>query len=439
MYKRDVQRTAWSWRRTLALAGAAVVLGPGIARFGAQTPDAAWPQWRGPARDGAASRFEAPAEWPEALLRRWTVPVGIGYATPLLVGDRLFVFARQDGEEVVLGLDAATGDTRWRAAYAAPVTLNARSGSYRHGEGPKSTPTWADGRLFTLGMGGVISEFDAHPGRGLCKPPPPRAPPLSGTATAPGVAGDPGSVPAGAHDDGALTAFDVRTGAVRWRWDGDGPAYGSPVLATFDGVRQVVGVSQRFVVGVDAASGALLWSRPFLPPNTTSSQTPILVGRTVLMSGQSMGVTAFAPVRRGGAWDTETLWVNEDVSMYMSNGVVADGVLYGLSHRNSGQWFAVDAATGRTLWATRGREATNAAIVRAAPWILELKDDGELLGGRPGRTGHDPVRRYQVAESATWAQPVVDGRRIFIKDDRHLTLWTLTLHRNADHRHLSCP
>ncbi|MGE0393680.1 MAG: PQQ-binding-like beta-propeller repeat protein [Vicinamibacterales bacterium] len=387
--------------------------------------DAPWPQWRGPGRDGIARTFTPPATWPDRLVRGWSVPVGIGYATPLLVDGRLFVFTRQQGAEVMLALDAGTGATVWRTAYPAPVTLNQRSGSFRHGEGPKSTPTWADGRIFAMGMGGIVSAFDAATGRLLWQQAPPPVLPLYGTATSPLVDGDLVIVHTGGHNQGALVAFDVRTGTERWRWAGDGPAYGSPVLATFDGVKQIVGVSQQFVIGVEAETGLLLWKRPFLPPNTTSSQTPIVVGRTVLISGQSMGVTAFAPGRRGGQWDTETLWVNEDVSMYMSNGVVLDGALHGLSHKNSGQWFAVDTTTGKTLWMSRGREAANAAIVAAGAFLVQLKDDGELLFTPPSRQGHAPAHRYQVADSQTWAQPVLDGRRIFIKDEDHLTLWTL--------------
>ena len=385
--------------------------------------DPAWPQWRGPKRDGVAGNFTTPARWPAALTRHWSVPVGLGYATPLLVGDRLYVFARQEGQEVLLAVDATDGRTVWRTGYPAPVTLNTRSGSFRHGEGPKSTPTFADGRIFSMGMGGIVSAFDAATGSLLWQKTAPPVLPLYGTATSPLVDGDRVIVHRGGHDQGALVALDVRTGAERWRWDGDGPAYGSPVLATFDGVRQVVGMSQQFIVGVEAASGQLLWKRPFLPPNTTSSQTPILLGRTVLVSGQSMGVTAFAPVRRGAQWDTETLWENTEASMYMSNGVVVEGVLYGLSHKNSGQWFAIDATTGQTLWMTRGRDAGNAAVVSAGRMLVQLKDDGELLVTPPSREGFAPAHRYQVAASATWAQPVLDGTRVFIKDESNLTLW----------------
>ena len=59
-----------------------------------------WPQWRGPARDGVAA-FDVPASWPDALQRQWSIDVGLGYATPVVVGDRLYMFTRQGGDEVM--------------------------------------------------------------------------------------------------------------------------------------------------------------------------------------------------------------------------------------------------------------------------------------------------------------------------------------------------
>ena len=95
-------------RTLLTMLAAVAVLGP-VSAFAQD-----WPQWRGPGRDGAATGFRVPAEWPEALTQRWSVEVGLGYATPLVVGERLFVFARQGEEEVMSELDPADGASRWR-------------------------------------------------------------------------------------------------------------------------------------------------------------------------------------------------------------------------------------------------------------------------------------------------------------------------------------
>src|ERR1043166_8724362 len=76
-----------------------------------------WPQWRGPNRDGKITGFEAPATWPKELTKKWTVTIGDGVATPALVGDKLYTFSRQGGDEIIRCLDAATGDERWKDKY----------------------------------------------------------------------------------------------------------------------------------------------------------------------------------------------------------------------------------------------------------------------------------------------------------------------------------
>ena len=101
-----------------------------VAALAAQGPDPAspdWPQWRGPFRNAIAAGFVVPSRWPEQLTRRWSTDVGLGYATPLLVGNRLYVFARQADDEVMMALDVATGALVWRTAYPAPFTMNGSS------------------------------------------------------------------------------------------------------------------------------------------------------------------------------------------------------------------------------------------------------------------------------------------------------------------------
>ena len=113
---------------------------------------------------------------------------------------------------------------------------------------------------------------------------------------------------------GALTAFDAATGNVRWSWDGDGPGYGSPMIAELGGTRQLVTITQGKVVGVDLASGALLWERPFVSANFTNGMTPVVHGQSVIVSGNGGPTAAFAVARRNNQWTTETLWENATAS-----------------------------------------------------------------------------------------------------------------------------
>ena len=382
-----------------------------------------WPQWRGPERDGAAAGFQAPATWPETLTRAWRVDVGTGYATPILVDGNLWLFARWGEEEVLYSIDPESGEVRWRSGY--PASFEMISATQRHGPGPKSTPAYADGRLFVHGMTGSVTAFDAASGEQLWHVPGSPVIPLYHTSASPLVHEGLVMVHVGGHDDGALTAFDVETGDVRWSWDGDGPAYGSPMLFELDEVEQVVTFTQEHFIGVDAADGSLLWSRPFTTASTTTSQTPVLHGDLVIQNGRGNGVTAFRVGRGENGWTTDDVWSTDEYSLHMANPVVRDGVMFGLSHRNSGQYFALDLDSGESLWESSPRQAENAALVRAENLVISLEDDAELVVFEASRAGLREIRRYEVADSETWAQPTVSGNRIYVKDVSRLYRWDL--------------
>jgi outer membrane protein assembly factor BamB len=182
-------------------------------------------------------------------------------------------------------------------------------------------------------------------------------------------------------------------------------------------------VTQKQVIGVSPSDGALLWEYPF--PGGSGGPTPVVHGGTIIVSGLNAGVMAFRPARRDGRWVAEPVWETKDVSMYTSTPVVVSDTLFGLSHRSSGQLFALDVSSGKVLWLGQPREAANTAIVEANDLLFFLNDDAELIVAKSSRTGFEPVRRYTVADGATWAQPAVSGNRLFIKDASSLTLWTL--------------
>ncbi len=382
-----------------------------------------WPQWRGANRDGAAS-FAVPSSWPDKLTLKWKVEVGTGYAAPITAGDRVYAFSRQAEDEVMRALDAATGKVVWETKYNATYKPNPAA-TRTHGTGPKSTPTWADGRLFTLGMSGIVTAFDAATGKQLWQKPRPDVEPLYHTAMSPLVDRGLVIVHVGGHGNGALTAFDARTGEVKWSWNGDGPAYGSPIAVELGGTRQVITMTQDNLVSVSAATGELLWKRPYSVRATRNSVTPIVHNQTVIVSGLGMPITGFRVFNKAGQWTSEDVWVNNDATMDMSTGVVVGNGLYGFSPRNSGQFFAIDANTGQTLWLSEPRQAENAAVVRAGELWFALDTLAELKVIRANPKQLEILKRYPMAESATWAQPVLSGQRVFIKDVSSISLWAL--------------
>jgi hypothetical protein len=108
----------------------------------------------------------------------------------------------------------------------------------------------------------------------------------------------------------------------------------------------------------------------------------------------------------------------------MSNPVLVGDTLFGLSHRNSGQYVLLDVKSGKTVWTGKPRQAENAAISRAGDIVFSLEDDAELVVGRVNAGAFQELKRYTVASGATWAQPVVSGNRVFVKDVSTLAMWT---------------
>jgi outer membrane protein assembly factor BamB len=373
-------------------------------------------QWRGAQRDGSASAFVEPKQWPAALTRRWKVDVGEGYATPLVVADVVYVFTRLDEREGITALDASTGRQRWRSDYPAPYAPSQPAAA--HGAGPKATPLFHEGRLFTLGISGIVTAFDARGGKQLWQSARPKEAPFYGAAVSPLGSGELVIVHPG--DYGPLTAFDIRTGAIKWT-AGAGGFFASPILVSLEQTPQVVSATQDFVIGV-SLDGRILWRFPFDGRN--GSTTPVLSNDTIIASSPER-VIAFRPRLRDGLWSVETVWETKDVTTYLSNPVLVDGVLFGLSTKARGQFYAIDAKTGQVLWLGEPRQADNTAFVKSGPILFLLNDDAELIVARSNRKAFEPITRYVVADSATWAQPAISGNRLFIKDVGSLTLWTV--------------
>jgi len=380
-----------------------------------------WPQWRGPSRDGVAAAT-APAAWPATLTRKWQVAIGSGYSTPVVADGRVYVHARTGDLETITAYEVTTGKPLWHESYPAPYKMNPAAES--HGPGPKSSPVVVNNRLYTFGISGIVSCLDASTGKVHWRKQPSPEPALFGVATSPLVVDGMVIVFVGGNERGALTALDALSGAVKWQWTGGAPAYASPVVATLAGTRQLVTQSRTDVVGI-SLDGNLLWKVPLTTPYDQNSVTPVVVGDLVVYAGLSNPTTAIRIVKSGSAYSVQEVWKNADVQMYMSTAVVAGDALVGLGQKNRGQFFALDWKSGKTLWTTRGRETENAALIRVPGYTLIQTTEGELLVVRDSATAIDIVKRYDVAESSTWAHPALVGNQLFVRDAKSLTLWTI--------------
>jgi outer membrane protein assembly factor BamB len=383
-----------------------------------------WPQWRGPSRTGEIGTLTTPSTWPDRLHFRWKKEVGLGYASPVVIGDRVYMHSRRGDEEVVAAFDSRTGEQLWQASYPAPYKIDPVAAP--SGLGPKATPAYADGRLFTFGISGILSAFETATGKLLWRRPAPPVGPAYTTSMSPLIDRGLLIVHVGGNNQGALTAFEPATGRMVWQWTGDGPGYGSPVVVELAGMRQLVTYTQEHIVGVNVETGELLWRIPFKTPYVVNAQTPLILGDMVIVTGLERGMTGFRISRQQDRWSTSQVWRNDNLWMHLSNGVLLGDNVFGLSPQDKGRLFLMDAKTGTLVWSGQGRTADNAAIAKKGDLLFVLKDDGELMIGRAAAgTGFTPLRTYRVAESATWAQPAISGNRLFVKDVSTLTLWTL--------------
>jgi outer membrane protein assembly factor BamB len=383
-----------------------------------------WPQWRGPARTGAAAGFTPPAAWPDRPKQIWKVQAGAGHASPIVVSGRVFLFSRTGEQEGVSARELASGREVWRAAYDAPYQMNPAATS--HGKGPKSTPVHDRGRLFTFGISGILSAWQAEDGRLAWrrdfKKEFPSTWPDFGVAMSPLVVGEVAIVHAGGAGNGALLGLDVASGATRWSWKGDGPAYASPIVADIAGTRQIVTQSQRHVVGI-SLDGRLLWEIPFTTEYEQNSITPIVLNDLLIYGGINKPTAAVRLSASGGKWQIAPVWQNADVPMYMSSPVESGGYLFGLTNRGRGQFFCLDAKTGKTMWTTKGREGENAAFATAGGLLMAMTTEGELVIARNNSKAFEVVKRYTLAESPVWAHPALVAGGILVKDVDSLAYW----------------
>jgi outer membrane protein assembly factor BamB len=383
-----------------------------------------WPQWRGPNRDAVVSDEPSGPPWPGELTERWRSEVGSGQSGPVVSGTTVFLFTRESDNEVARALDLRTGAVLWRQGYRAPYSVYPGAASY--GSGPRSTPVLHDGRLFTLGIGGILTAWSAADGRRLWQKDfagrfPASAPPF-GTSMSPLIASGLLIVHAGGHDGGALIAFDPATGTETWTLKGEGPSYSSPILVTFDGQAQVVIQVHRRLLGVHSTTGRILWSLPFVTPCDQNIVTPLSAGDLLVVSSLDQGTQGIRVRRKGTEWVPEVVWHTDDVSMYMSTPVLANGRVLGLSHRKKGQFFALEPATGAILWKSEGGQGENAVFMRSGTSVLVLQGDGTLLVQPDGAASFSPAKRYRVASSATLAHPVLTTFGLLVKDETGLSL-----------------
>ena len=388
----------------------------------AQSRPAEWSQWRGPNRDATIPAADAPAAWPASYAQQWKVDLGEGYSSPVIAAGRVFVHSRKDPRELVTAIEAKTGAVAWQQEYGAAFNKNGYA--VKMGKGPNATPLVAGGRVYTIGASGHVHAWDAATGKSLWtrdfSPLVDTSKLFCGTSASPVLAGTNVIVQVGSDVlGGIVTALDPASGATKWEWKGEGPGYATPVLFDRGGTQHLAIVTNKSLVGLDAASGKQLWSAPFPDEWHENIVTPLWTGTALIVSGIRQGTHAYR-ISAQAPWTATQIWKNADVTMYMSSPVQGDGLVYALSAKRKGQFVAMDAATGAVKWSTEGRDGDNAALLLAPKHVLFMTNTGALVVARRSATAFELERKYEVASSETWATPIVMGNDLIVRDANSL-------------------
>jgi outer membrane protein assembly factor BamB len=380
-----------------------------------------WPQFRGSDRDGKVTGFMAPASWPLQLTQIWKVKVGTGDATPLLVGNRIFLNTRQEDNEVILCLDAVTGQEIWVDKYPVPAATGP-AGSH---PGPRSTPAYTNGKIVTFGISGILSCLDAASGKVIWrKDNPSNAIPQFYTGMSPLIADGLCIAQVGTKDNGSVIAFDMKTGNEKWKYPGEGPAYASPSVMNIGKEKFLVLFTEKSLLSLSLKSGNLVWQIPAPDQQRFyNCVSPYIDGSKIYCSGQGTGIKALEVVKDGEGFKTKDLWSNAAVGAKWNTPVLKEGYLYGFSDQR--RIYCVNSSTGETAWIDNATNSDFATLVDCGSVLIGLPSTGNLVVFKPDPKAYAEVAKYKVSETPVYTFPVVAGNLVFVKDAESLILYKI--------------
>ena len=385
---------------------------PGVAT--AVPSSGSWPYYRGLHMDG---RYPQPINtaWPnEGPPELWRIPVGGGYAS-FVVGDGLaYTIEQRREQEVVAAYDLQTGVERWNASW------DARFEESMGGDGPRATPALYEGTLVALGATGELQALDAATGASIWRT---NVLEDSGAANLTwGMAASPAildgavlTAPGG--QNGAVIAYELETGAVRWRALNAQGAYTAPTVFTLDGLSQIVLIGADQVVGLATDGSGTYWSRPWATMNGINAAQPLQVApnRIFVSSGYGHGAAVLEVDAdlEGNTASVSEIWFNNRMKNTFSTSVFHDGHVYGL---DNGILACVDAETGDRMW--KGGRYGHGQLLLASGHLLITTERGQLVLVRATPDSHQEVAALPAVSGRTWNNPAIAEGILLVRNDR---------------------
>jgi outer membrane protein assembly factor BamB len=389
-----------------------------------------WPQWRGPQRTGISQETNLLQTWPkEGPKLLWQLSdIGDGYATPAVVGGRVYLLANRGMDnEFVQALSAENGKTLWTTRLGNVGNPNQQP-AYPMA---RSTPTVDGDLLYAFSSDGelaclqtesgkviwrknVRTEFGGQPGTWAYA----ESPLIDGEVVV--------VTPGGA--DATLVALNKKSGSLVWKSavpGGDRAGYSSAIAIDAAGRRQYVQFLDKGLVGVDAKTGKFLWRYTQTSGGPANIATPVARGAYVYSTNaRRFGGGLVQLIAANDGVTAEQVYFERDVPNTLGGQVLLGDYLYGTNQEGP---VASEFATGKIRWRAQG--VGPSAVTYADRHLYFHGENGDMLlveatpeeYREKGRftPANQPKRRD--ARERAWSYPVVSNGRLFIRDLG--TLW----------------
>jgi outer membrane protein assembly factor BamB len=391
-----------------------------VSKSGAQ--GVPWTQWGGPNRNFCTEATGLKDTWPASGPRVvWKRPLGEGYASPIVEGPVLYTVYGKPRQEVVIAANADTGATLWEHASA----MDFQSDAPEMGNGPYATPLVVGDRLFTTGVAGRLQCLDkktgkllwtqelwaTHRGSHL----------MYGYASSPIAFRDKVIVPVGGPSK-AVMAFNQTDGKVAWAKQDFGNVYSSPILINVSGLEQLAVVMDGAVIALNPHNGDLQWQVPFRADYSIAVATPVWgPDNLMFVSAEYNAGAKVIELQRAGQQTTpKELWSSIRLRLHHGNAIRIDDAIYFSSGGKGSQAIlsAVDVRTGKIHWQERSIE--KATFVWADRKLITLDQAGNLMIAHPSPQGFKIAAKAPLLTQLAWTPPVLVGTRAYLRDRRSM-------------------
>jgi outer membrane protein assembly factor BamB len=384
-----------------------------------------WPGFRGPDRDGKATGIRIGTDWrAQPPKEAWRHSIGPGWGSFTVVGKRLYTQEQLGNDELVVCYDVETGNILWThkdpARFSDPVS----------GAGPRATPTFHEGKLYTFGARGLLNCLDAATGEPKwSKARDVRADaeakvPEWGFSASPAVAGGVVAVFAGGPNNKSVLAYSIASGELAWAAGEGQLSYCSLHPARLHGTDQILVTSDQGLTSFDPASGKVLWHHSAaLPEMPRVVQPTILSDSDVLIgNGLGKGTHRIHVSQKGDEWTTEEVWHTRAISPYFNDLVIHDGCLYGFDREFL---TCVSLEDGKSKWRARGYGNGQLLLLADQGLLLILSETGDVALVEASSAKHKELGRFHAFEGKTWNHPVVAHGKLFVRNGEWVACYTL--------------